>query len=98
MFAYGGALVNASNKKYRNLFYDKGLAMVAKAEAGHACGRRRRQSGGFSRAGGLRGRVAVLEQKSLRNVVDKYREPRQWRRGYATKETFAVNGIFAVLQ
>ena len=45
-------------------------------------------------AGGLRGRIAVLEHKerlSLRNIVDKSCEPRQWRRGYVTNEPFAVS-------
>ena len=60
MFAYFGAFVNGFNKKYRNLFYDSGLEAVL-AKAGHVCvivfGR-----AGF-RSGGLRGPVAVLEQK-----------------------------------
>ena len=45
-------------------------------------------------AGGLRGRIAVLEHNerlSLRNVLDKSCEPRQWRRGYVTNEPFAVS-------
>jgi hypothetical protein len=86
LFSYFGAFVNGFNKKYRNLFYDSSWeAVVGEGEA-NACG------GGVSRAGGaggLRGRVAVLEDKerlSLRNVVDKSREPRQWRRGYVTNE------------
>ena len=51
-------LVNASNKKYRNLFYDSGLeATVAKAGHVYDDG-----AGGFR---GLRGRVAVVEQKTI---------------------------------
>jgi hypothetical protein len=60
MFSYLDALVNASNKKYRNLFYDSGLeATVAKAGHVYDGG-----AGGF-RARGLRGRVAVVEQKTI---------------------------------
>jgi hypothetical protein len=54
-----------------------------------------------NRAGGLRGPVAVLEQKerlNLRNVVDKSRERRQGRRGYATREPSVVSRKFAGLQ
>src|ERR1700737_3607655 len=60
LFPYPGAFVKEFNKKYRNLFYDSGLEAVL-AKAGHFCvivfGR-----AGF-RSGGLRGPVAVLEQK-----------------------------------
>jgi hypothetical protein len=83
--------------KYRNLFYDRGLGAVL-AKAGHGCVVVNRA--GF-RARGLRGPVAVLEQKErlhLRNVVAKSCEPRQGRRGYATKEPFAVSRRFADLQ
>ena len=38
------------------------------------------------------------ERLYLRNVVEKIREPRQGRRGYATKEPFAVSRMFAVMQ
>jgi len=93
--------VKGFNKKYRILFYDSSLEAVL-AKAGHVC------VVVFSRAGfhsrGLRAPVAVLEQKrafkppECRGVVAKSREPRQGRRGYATKEPFAGNSIFAVLQ
>jgi hypothetical protein len=57
MFTHFGAFVNGVNKKYRNLFYDSGLdAVVGECEP---CLRRRRQS--WICAGGLRGRIAVLE-------------------------------------
>jgi hypothetical protein len=60
MFTYLGALVKRFNMKYRNLFYDSGLETVL-AKAGHG------NFVVFSRAGfcagGLRGPVAVLEQK-----------------------------------
>jgi hypothetical protein len=86
------------NKKYRNLFYDTGLEAVL-AKAGHVCVVVFSLAG--FRFGGLRGPVAVLEQKerlNLRDVVAKSREPRQGRRGDGTKEPFAESSIFAVLQ
>ena len=98
MFAYFGARVKGSNKKYRNLFYDSGLEAVL-AKAGH--GSLVAVNRAAFPAGGLRGPVAVLEQKKrldLRNVVAKSREPCQGRCGYATKEPFAVSRLFAVLQ
>jgi hypothetical protein len=60
LFAYFGAFVKEFNKKYRNLFYDTGLEAVL-AKAGHVCVVVFNLAG--FRSGGLRGPVAVLEQK-----------------------------------
>jgi hypothetical protein len=70
MFPYIGALVKGFNKKYRNLFYDSGSEAVL-AKAGNVCAVVVNRAG--FRAGGLRGPVAVLEQKrafNLSSVVD----------------------------
>jgi len=90
--------VKGFNKKYRNLFYDSGLeAVLAKAE--HVCGVVHRAGFSLGRlARACCGAKTNKERLNLQNVADKSRKPRRGRRGYATKEPFAVSTIFAVLQ